>query len=251
LFEQTLLIMRILKSSIVILLLGEFSLTIDGFLLPKKRIAFHTTTSNSCSNIIHMITNNNNFGKGDDTIKELNRFTSIVIDPELVDDPSFWDYCLIPNEQAPMRLRVLCSRSNNGDGAEKLASDALVACGVDLEDISFYEENYGVFEIKSHTERTAPTSMAGLVVAKKTLENLLSGVHSDETSIEIDIDTFAMVIQVLNTDVEVDFSSNTNIENGSGSGGCSEYGKADIEVSSLGELRALTICSYAYLTKRC
>jgi len=238
----SLLMMRILISFMVILLQAEFPLTIDGFPLPKKRITSHTTTNNSRSNVI---TNNNNFGKGDDTIKELNRLTSIVIDPELVDDLSFWDYCLIPNEQAPMRLHVLCSGGNNGDNVEKLSSDALVACGVDLEDISFYEENYGVFEIRTHTERTAPTSMAGLVVARQTLEDLLSGVHRDETT--IDIDTFAMVIQVLNTDIDVNFSSDSSIENGGGS----EWGKADIEVSSLGELRALTICSYAYLTKRC
>ena len=41
---------------------------------------------------------NNNFGKGDDTIKEINKFSSITIDPHLTSDPSFWDYCLIPSD---------------------------------------------------------------------------------------------------------------------------------------------------------
>lgn len=176
---------------------------------------------------------NSNVGKGDDTIKELNRVTSIVIDPSLVKDPSFWDYCIVPNEQAPMRLHIL------GKNCGKDAGDVLVNCGADLNDVEFYEESYGIFDQK--VTLGAPTSVAGLVVLKKNFYDM------DDS----DIDMFAKTIVVRGGygDYEEEEDEEEEDSNSDGNGG-NPRRIADIEVSSLGELRALTICSYAYLTKK-
>jgi len=179
---------------------------------------------------------NSNVGKGDDTIKELNRFTSIVIDPSLVSDSAFWDYCIVPNEQAPMRLHILGEGGNNNNNNNN-ANDVLVDCGADLEDVKFYEESYGVFEDK--VTLGAPTSVTGLVVTKKIFDSMDA------------IDAFAKVILVRGGDYDdyEDDEEGDDITNNDGNDDTPRR-IADIDVSSLGELRALTICSYAYLTKK-
>jgi len=176
---------------------------------------------------------NSNVGKGDDTIKELNRFTSIVIDPSLVSDSAFWDYCILPNQQAPMRLHVLGGEGGNNIKKKKNANDVLVDCGADREDVEFYEESYGVFEGK--VTLGAPTSVTGLVVTKRTFDTMDA------------IDAFAKIILVRGDDYD-DYEDD-GITNDDGNDDTLRR-IADIDVSSLGELRALTICSYAYLTKK-
>jgi len=128
-----------------------------------------------------------------------------------------------------MRLHIL------GNDRDRTASDTLVDRGADLDDVEFYEENYGVFEVE--VTCGAPTAVAGLVVAKKTFDGM------DGANV------FAKVVVVRGWDCEDDEGGEEDGVSDDGDDGVVRR-VADIEVSSLGELRALTICSYAYLTKK-
>jgi len=227
-----------LKLSLALEAFPGFSVGVDGFLgstsiLSAKpgtnkvaRVEFPISLSASGSS--------SNAGKGDDTIKELNKLDSIVIDPLLVNDPAFWDYCLVPNEQGPMQLGVLQAIGNDDTNNDDDFCSRLIGCGGDADDIAFYQETYEVFEKGLVAGPSAGGVQSGLVVRADTLQSMPQQARS----------SFSKVIRVLRGEDE---GGRCVEDDDVGDGG---NVSADIEVSSLGELRALTICSYAYLTKR-
>jgi len=206
----------------------------------KKKKGFSLFSSFSSSS-------SSNAGKGDDTIKELNKLDSIVIDPVLVIDPAFWDYCLVPNEQGQMRLKVLSFQeeedidASSSSSSSINASDLLVKNGGLKDDVSFYQDTYDLFEEQVFVPVLPPTSddsCSGLVVRVDTLDLLP----------ESTTQCFSKIIRVQRDDDDGDDANEEPIDTKERAE--EKYAAADIEVSSLGELRALTICSYAYLTKR-
>ena len=149
--------------------------------------------------------------KGDSTITVLHRVESVVLDPALAADGNFWIYALVVAEQGGFPLHVL------GD-PEASATDLLMGGGADETDAYDYEG--AVFE--ATPVDAPPGKAAALVVADATFAAMPEAAWR----------RFGTVIAV---------------------GGDTDYGDEDaglIAVSSMGELRALTICSYASLNKR-
>jgi len=149
--------------------------------------------------------------KGDSTITVLHQFESVVLDPALAADGNFWIYALVVVEQGGFPLNVL------GD-PEASATDLLMGGGADETDAYDYEGV--VFE--ATPVDAPPGKAAALVVADATFTAMPEAAWR----------RFRTVIAV---------------------GGDTDYGDEDaglIAVSSMGELRALTICSYASLNKR-
>jgi hypothetical protein len=149
--------------------------------------------------------------KGDSTITVLHQFESVVLDPVLASDGNFWIYALVVVEQGGFPLHVL------GD-PEASAADLLMCGGADETDTYDYEGV--VFE--ATPVDAPPGRAAALVVADATFAAMPEAAWR----------RFGTVIAV---------------------GGETDYGDEDaglIAVSSMGELRALTICSYASLNKR-
>jgi hypothetical protein len=147
-------------------------------------------------------------GKGDETIKEINRFQSVVIDPALAADESFWTYALVVNEQGGFRLCVF------GDGED--AEELLVRGGADIDDVSYYD----IFN-KVATHAAPPFS--AFVVSTASLPSVDAKIVSE----------FYRVVRVGRELVVAGDES------------------SDIYVHALSELRALSICSYALLNKKC
>ena len=170
-------------------------------------------------------------GKGDETIKELNRLESIAVDPTLVVDNSFWDWALIPTEQNSMKLHTLPPPS---DPLETSSCSSLVSCGGDLDDIDYYDlfhESTVALNPPSIQSLKRPSA---LIVSYPYYKQLVSRAAASE---------FDKVLLVRSGEGEEDDE------------GCDEkeemnLRRPDIDVSSCGELRALTICSYALLTKK-
>ncbi|GMH52787.1 hypothetical protein TrST_g13556 [Triparma strigata] len=157
---------------------------------------------------------NNNFGKGDDTIKEINKFSSITIDPHLTSDPSFWDYCLIPSDQGGLTLNVL-------GPPNEFASDLLVGGGANLDDVEYY----GIFStMGSASPAPNQVSNSALIISSSNLNS-------------VDRSKYSKIVSVLSAEESTMSQTYANTE-------------VDIKVSSLGELRALSICSYALLNKK-
>ena len=149
--------------------------------------------------------------KGDSTITVLHQFESVVLDPALAADGNFWIYALVVAEQGGFPLHVL------GD-AEASALELLTGGGADETDAYDYE---GVV-FDAAPVSNPPGKAAALVVADATFAAMPEAAWR----------RFGTVIAV---------------------GGDTDYGDEDaglIAVSSMGELRALTICSYASLNKR-
>jgi hypothetical protein len=149
--------------------------------------------------------------KGDSTITVLHQFESVVLDPALAADGNFWIYALVVVEQGGFPLNVL------GD-PEASATDLLMGGGADETDAYDYEGV--VFE--ATPVDAPPGKAAAFVVADATFAAMPEAAWR----------RFGTVIAV---------------------GGDTDYGDEDaglIAVSSMGELRALTICSYASLNKR-
>ena len=242
--------MEFLAFAVLAILLAAFpgiNRKVDGLLVSTptlcvKPVTYKVSTATFPVFSLSAIGSSSNAGKGDDTIKELNKLDSIVIDPLLVTDPAFWDYCLVPNEQGPMQLVVLQTSSNGDCSIDDDDEDkddfcgSLVGCGGDADDVAFYQETYEIFKEGLTAGPPTGDGRSGLVVRADTLESLPERVRSG----------FSKVIRVLRGEEE----SCVAEDDGDASGGGGGSVPADIEVSSLGELRALTICSYAYLTKR-
>ena len=149
--------------------------------------------------------------KGDSTITVLHQFESVVLDPALAADGNFWIYALVVVEQGGFPLHVL------GE-PEASALELLMGGGADETDAYDYE---GVV-FDAAPVSNPPGKAAALVVADATFAAMPEAAWR----------RFGTVIAV---------------------GGDTDYGDEDaglIAVSSMGELRALTICSYASLNKR-
>ena len=149
--------------------------------------------------------------KGDSTIAVLHQFESVVLDPALAADGNFWIYALVVAEQGGFPLNVL------GD-PEASALELLMSGGAD--EIDAYDYEGVVFDAAPVSD--PPGRAAALVVADATFAAMPEAAWR----------RFGTVIAV---------------------GGDTDYGDEDaglIAVSSMGELRALTICSYASLNKR-
>ena len=149
--------------------------------------------------------------KGDSTIAVLHQFESVVLDPALAADGNFWIYALVVAEQGGFPLNVL------GD-PEASALELLTGGGAD--EIDAYDYEGVVFDAAPVSD--PPGKAAALVVADATFAAMPEAAWR----------RFGTVIAV---------------------GGDTDYGDEDaglIAVSSMGELRALTICSYASLNKR-
>ena len=160
-------------------------------------------------------------GKGDNTIKELNQCTSIVIDPALAEDEHFWPYVLVVVDEGQCTVNAL---GPNGDSMRKL----LGAHGVSEEDIDYY------FILEEEATNEPTGSSCALVARSDSVATL-----SKEA-----VASFAKVITV----GAEERSSDRDDEEASVDG---LIDGADIAVLGLSELRALTICSYAALTKGC
>ena len=262
----------------------------------------NNNNNNNNNNTINTNNRNQNAGKGDDTIKELNRLTSLVIDPSLVQhDPAFWDYTIVPTEQAAMRLHVLGwkssnarkSSTNNSSSSSNITTSIcdglLLDCGAERADLDFYEQFYGVFHPNTIVTVQAPTAIAGLVLTQKTFARMLQEDVADNATIPhirdahptnppaaddddnasfgrcFQLETFAKIIVVRGQEdedeeeeEEEEEEEKEDYDDGDENGRDTTHPLRprrqvvvpDIEVSSLGELRALTICSYAYLTKK-
>jgi hypothetical protein len=149
--------------------------------------------------------------KGDSTLTVLHQFESVVLDPALAADGNFWIYALVVVEQGGFPLHVL------GE-PEASALELLMGGGADEADAYDYEGV--VFDAAPVSD--PPGRAAALVVADATFAAMPEAAWR----------RFGTVIAV---------------------GGDTDYGDEDaglIAVSSMGELRALTICSYASLNKR-
>ena len=153
-------------------------------------------------------------GKGDDTIVELNKLDGVVVDPALVDDPSFWDYVMVPNEHTYMHILRL-------EGEQGDANETLYDQGALVEDLDFHFDLFSPLPVSA-----APSEAAGLVVGPRNFARVAATKG---------FDSFEKVILCRGRggkDAAVDESG------------------VEVSVGSLGELKALTICSYALLTKR-
>ena len=154
-------------------------------------------------------------GKGDSTIKTLNTFESIVVDPTLVNDVAFWDWALIPTEQNNMKLYA-CAFDNSD------ASSSLAASGADMADIDYYD----LF----HEDSVPPTSEAVSALRRPSALLVSAGTYG----------AFEAVVREFDKIILVRWGESEG----------EELPTSDIDVRSLGELRALSICSYALLTKK-
>ena len=139
-----------------------------------------------------------------------------MIDPALAEDEHFWPYVLVVVDEGQCSVHAL---GPNGDSMRTL----LGANGVPEEDI----DDYYIFEEEATNEPTG--SVCALVARRASVENL-----SQEA-----VARFAKVITVGEGEAESSDGPDGLIEG------------ADIAVLGLSELRALTICSYAALTKGC
>ena len=273
----------------------------NTWMLFSSSSSSNTNSNSNNNNTINTNTRNQNAGKGDDTIKELNRLTSLVIDPSLVQhDPAFWDYTIVPTEQAGIRFHVLGWKSSNARKSSSNSNSSssnittsicdglLLDCGAERADLDFYEQFYGVFHPNTIVTVQAPTAIAGLVLTQNTFARMLQEDIADNTTIPhirdvhptnppaadddnnassgrcFQLETFAKIIVVRGQEDEEEVveeeeeEEEEDYDDGNENGRDTEHPLRprrqvvvpDIEVSSLGELRALTICSYAYLTKK-
>jgi len=155
-------------------------------------------------------------GKGDDTITVLNQITDIVLDMSLHEDGFFWPYAQVAVDDGGCRLHCL--------GRDKADSrEVMVDAGIEEEDIDYF---YDMFDDDAASEPRG--KVCALVVSGHNINRLQPAT----------LKKFALVITV----GEV---SGDDVDESRGM-----HSQADIAVLNLSELRALTICSYASLTKR-
>ena len=159
----------------------------------------------------------------------------------------------------------------------------MLDCGAERADLDFYEQFYGVFHPNTIVTEQAPTAIAGLVLTQNTFARMLQEDIADNATIPhirdahptnppaadddnnassgrcFQLETFAKIIVVRGQeDEEEEEEEKEDYDDGDENGRDTKHPLCprrqvvvpDIEVSSLGELRALTICSYAYLTKK-
>ncbi|GMH77095.1 hypothetical protein TrRE_jg13112 [Triparma retinervis] len=151
------------------------------------------------------------FGKGGDTINSINHFFPVK-------DASFWDYAVLARESGGNQLRIFGEEG-------KSCEEELREWGGKEEDIKYYVDDLDVFSPSCMTNVNPSTfPSAALVALTSTLKSMPGGAAS----------SFYKIVEVRERT----------------SSGEEEWGAADITVEALGELRALSICSYAMLTKK-
>ena len=155
--------------------------------------------------------------KGDSTITVFHRFERVVVDPRLAADGNFWVYCNVVADQGGFALDVLADAADPTWSAREL----LVWGGADAEDAAACEG--GIFRPEAVACTAPPTGEVALLVTDETLA---------ATPKEA-LRAFGAVIAVGGQTMSVESEA-----------------AGIISVSSMGELRALTICSYASLNKR-
>ena len=151
----------------------------------------------------------------------MNTLASIVVDPTLVNDVAFWDWALIPTENNDMKLYTYACKPNAREPNYSDAASSLAAAGADPEDITYYDHIF-------NDDSIIPTPEA--ISALPRPSALLVSAEAYREFDEAVLDKFDKVI----------------LRRGESEGN----EQSDIDVSSLGELRALSICSYALITKK-
>lgn len=126
------------------------------------------------------------------------------------------------------------------------AEDSLCRCGALEEDINWYQDEYDIFETQALTGENYPPlpfKKSGIVASSSVLLKLISDHTNDELLADGSaLEKYFKIIEVRDeSSLEEDADSTLAKE---------RRLTPDISVQALGELRALTICSFAVLNKR-
>mmetsp|Transcript_32165 Transcript_32165/g.36572 ORF Transcript_32165/g.36572 Transcript_32165/m.36572 type:complete len:272 (-) Transcript_32165:121-936(-) len=244
---------------------NSFSLKVDNSIsssIHQRKVA---KRRNSKSNLIQL--SSSNVGKGDDTIKVLNQLETVFIDASLSTDPAFWDYCVVTREQQGKHMYVL--HATNSDDNNITIKDSLCQGGVIEEgDVVFYQDEYDIFKEEVITTNLSNNNYDtilsskfekfGIVVSTSVLKNMMREMrnnHDNNKESSSLLEQCFKVIEVRENDYYYDEEEEEEEEEEvttttQGDKEESVFSTPDISVNALGELRALTICSFGALNKK-